>query len=196
MQIYEYPSYADYRRAQYRANKAKLTHVWVRRSNIERIIARLAELGVTARFGLCHGSRNGWEQSFFAELLAGCEVLGTEIAPTAEQFPRTVRWDFHKAKAEWIRAVDFIYSNSLDHARDPLTALAAWLQCLRGAGVLIIEWGSEHEKSNESDPFGATVAEVCEMIRRCGGEIALVEDAPERPERVTYLKLIYARRVG
>jgi hypothetical protein len=45
--------------------------------------------------------------------------MGTEISDTAGQFPYTIQWDFHKTKAEWIDATDFIYSNCFDHSYDP-----------------------------------------------------------------------------
>jgi hypothetical protein len=46
----------------------------------------------------------------------------------------------------------------------------------------------------ESDPFGATLTEVLGLIAECGALVVATEDAPERPEGVTYLTLIYARR--
>ena len=194
MQQFSYPSPQAYRLAQYRANKAKLSHLWARRGNIERIAERLLQRLPVLRLGICHGTRNGWEQSWFEEFLPGCRVTGTEIAPSAEQFPRTVRWDFHRERPDWIGAADFVYSNSLDHAHDPALALRTWLAQLAKGGTLILEWGSEHAEATESDPFGATVPELLALIAEVGGEVDLVEDAPERPARVAELRLIYVRR--
>ena len=36
-------------------------------------------------------------------------MIDTEISETAEQFPNTIQWDFHKVKPEWLSSVDFIY---------------------------------------------------------------------------------------
>lgn len=121
-------------------------------------------------------------------------MLGTEIAPTAEQFPRTIRWDFHDLRPEWSGVCDFVYSNSLDHAMDPRRAVSNWLRSLRPPlGVLVIEWSSEHGESTETDPYGATLDELLDLVRECGGEIVAVDDAPERPRRVSWSKLIYVR---
>ncbi|HET6499027.1 MAG TPA: hypothetical protein VFH17_08260 [Coriobacteriia bacterium] len=192
---YTYPTRDAYLAAQYRANAEKIGTTWARAANIYAVADRVQQLiGAAPRFGLCHGTRNGFEQAMFAELLPGCEVLGTEIAPTAAQFPRTIQWDFHDLRPEWSGVADFVYSNSLDHAMDPRRAVSNWLRSLRPPlGVLVIEWGSEHEQSSETDPYGATLPELLALIAECGGEVVAVDDARERPERVSYLKLVYVR---
>ena len=192
---YTYPTRDDYLAAQTRANADKLCQTWARRANLEAVVDRLCVLlGSEPRFGLCHGTRNGFEQDILSRLLPGCDVLGTEIAPTASQFPRTIQWDFHDLRPEWSGVADFVYSNSLDHAMDPRRAVSNWLRSLRPPlGVLVIEWGSEHEQATETDPYGATLPELLALISECGGEVVAVDDAPERPERVSYLKLIYVR---
>merc|ERR1711920_1130260 len=109
-------------------------------------------------------------------------VLGTEISDTAEQFPNTIQWDFHNAKAEWLSAADFIYSNSLDHAFDPLRALTQWMRCLQPRGVLFLEHCSGHSEigvihdedtrdlqsngryMSGSDMFGASFSEYLRLI--------------------------------
>lgn len=192
---YTYPTRDAYLAAQYRANAEKLGLTWALAANIYAIADRVQQLlGSAPRFGLCHGTRNGFEQAAFASALPGCDVLGTEIAPTAAQFPRTIQWDFHDLRPEWSGVADFVYSNSLDHAMDPRRAVSNWLRSLRPPlGVLVIEWGSEHEQSSETDPYGATLPELLALIAECGGEVVAVDDAPERPERVSYLKLVYVR---
>ncbi len=87
----------------------------------------------------------------------GCEVLGTEIADTALEFPHTLQWDMHEVKPEWRGSVDFIYSNSLDHSYDPRLCLNAWMGCLKPGGICVIEHSPQHEKSTELDPFGASI---------------------------------------
>ncbi|MYB77337.1 MAG: hypothetical protein F4X83_09625 [Chloroflexi bacterium] len=105
--------------------------------------------------GLCHGTRNGFEQRFFSEQ-AGYHVIGTEISDTAGRFENTVQWDFHDVNPDWVSRFDFVYSNSLDQAWSPRTALTTWLNQLTREGVLVIEHTEAHgpEGASEMDPFG------------------------------------------
>ena len=163
MKIHKYKDYDEYRRTQIKANIQKLNHSWVVRDHIQFLASYLQEKVSPLRFGLCHGTRRGLEQSWFREFL-GIEVIGTEISPTAKQFPHTIEWDFHDVKDEWVGAVDFIYSNALDHSYDPQKCLASWMQCVRPGGVCLIEWSKNHIESSSMDPFGATLDEYRQMI--------------------------------
>ena len=68
-------------------------------------------------FGLCHGTRRGFEQKQIKEEFSkrgkDVNVIGTEISDTANQFESTIEWDFHNVHPDWVNNVDFIYSNSL-----------------------------------------------------------------------------------
>ena len=83
-------------------------------------------------------------------------MIGTEISPTATQFPNTIQWDFHDVKPEWISAADFIYSNSFDHSYDPEKCLSNWMSCIRSGGICVIEHTDLHgvQAANELDPLG------------------------------------------
>ena len=94
-------------------------------------------IGHQPKLGLCHGSRQGHEQKHFSKYLQ-IPVLGTDISDTANQFPNTIRWDFHNIADKWINNVDFIYSNSLDHSYDPIHCLRQWFKCLRPGGICIL----------------------------------------------------------
>jgi len=145
-----------YRITQEVGNKNKLNNIWVQEENIEQIASYIGETLSSVQFGICHGTRRGKEQEWFVKFL-GCEVIGTEISETATMFPRTIQWDFHETKPEWLESVDFIYSNSFDHSYDPEKCLNAWMKCVKPGGLCIIEHSSGHEPSgaNELDPFGA-----------------------------------------
>jgi len=105
--------YEAYKRIQVFHNKRKIDEVWADDETLQIIATYIKDnIGVVRR-GLCHGTRRGYEQAIFSELLE-CPVLGTEISDTAEQFANTVQWDFHDQKAEWQNAFSFVYSNSLD----------------------------------------------------------------------------------
>jgi len=174
MKVYRYKSYAAYKKAQVKANRDKLAKSWVKPYVVDLICERIIGVNPRPAFGLCHGTRRGEEQKLFRTRL-GCEVLGTEIADTAEKFSYTIEWDFHQVKDEWLRACDFVYSNSLDHAKNPARALSAWVSCLKPDGLLVIEWVDKlgrgrSKQATATDPFSATTPEVCGLIHDAGGE--------------------------
>lgn len=152
-------SYSEYVEEQQRANIAKIKGQWVPRKAIKylsRLLRR--KLIFTKGFGICHGTRQGNEQRWFHEFLGeGVKVIGTEISNTATMFPNTIKWDFHAVKDEWIGAVDFIYTNALDHSFNPKFAVSQWAKCLTPQGVIILEWTSSSDAThkNKHDIFGA-----------------------------------------
>ena len=170
--------YERYKAVQTAGNRRKIEQVFATEANIDMLAAYLRRrLGQPAA-GLCHGTRRGLEQAWFAERLPGCEVWGTEISDTADQFPQTLQWDFHEVKPEWLGAMDFIYSNSLDHAYDPEKALNAWMSCLRPGGLTLLEHTDLHGASaaTELDPFGVDLAVMPYLIARWAkGRYALVD---------------------
>ena len=106
--------------------------------------------------GLCHGSRNGFEQEFFNNNIKNSKIIGTDISETASQFKNSIVWDFHNIKDSWLGNFDFIYTNSLDQSYDPKLALTTWLDQINNNGFIIIEHSDQHgvRSSGEMDPFG------------------------------------------
>ena len=155
--LHQYESYEQYRRVQTHHNRRKLHLVWADEVTLSLLCDELRrEIPNKERLvGLCHGTRNGFEQRFIADF-AGFDVIGTEISDTADQFERTVHWDFHEVNEEWLGKFDFVYSNSLDHAWNPRQAVETWLNQLNGTGVLALECTHGHgpEATSEMDPFG------------------------------------------
>jgi hypothetical protein len=129
-------------------------------------MAELIRLIPDAKFGICHGARNGYEVAQFKSYLPHLEIIGTDISKTATRFPHMIVWDFHEIKPEWINAVDFIYSNSLDHSYDPPACVAAWMRCIKANGICFIHWGAGHNKSkpDATDCFSATVKEYSDLL--------------------------------
>ena len=184
--------YEEYKKIQEEGNKNKIHCVWVIEKNIKFLSDYVKGQLENVKFGLCHGTRQGREQEWFKKYLK-CEVLGTEISDSAEQFPDTINWDFHKVKPEWLENVDFIYSNSFDHSYDPQKCLRAWMSCLKPGGVCIIEHTSAHEKANKLDPFGANVFYMPYLVLMWGGGdfcVTEVLDAPEKIEALQYNKYL------
>ena len=163
--------YLRYRDAQIAANHAKLDAVWVCKPSIQFLSRFILKTIGKPSFGLCHGTRRGLEQTWFRECLGGeVKVIGTEISDTADQFPHTVRHDFHERRPEWVDAASFVYSNSWNHAFDPAKAFSVWMETLRPGGVAIIEHtiGQRPENASESAPFGISFEDLAKFINTIG----------------------------
>jgi methyltransferase family protein len=191
--------YDKYRQIQVEGNKKKLGWVWVREPNISFLADYIRKTIGQPEFGICHGTRRGLEQQWFRKYL-GCEVIGTEISDTANDFPHTIQWDFHEVKREWIDSVDFIYSNSLDHSYDPPKCLNAWMQCVRPGGLCILEHGSlsTPEGASELDPFGAELEHMPYLITLWGNGkfcVRQILSAPEKDPTLKYLAFIVIQRL-
>jgi hypothetical protein len=191
--------YERYRAVQISGNINKLDRVWAQEENIAFLSDYIVDVIGPPQFGLCHGTRQGKEQEWFRKYL-GCEVMGTEISHTAEQFPHTIQWDFHETKPEWINAVDFIYSNSFDHSYDPEKCLNAWVDCVRIGGLCLIEHTSAHRasKSSELDPFGADLSIMPYLILMWAkgryGVRDLIEAPSKKEDRETHIIVIQKHR--
>ena len=188
--------YERYKRVQTAGNRRKIETVWAGEENIAFLAEFIRGAVGDVRFGICHGTRRGEEQKWFREQL-GAEVIGTEISDTATQFPHTIQWDFHEVKPEWVGAVDFIYSNALDHSYDPRACLDAWMSCLRPGGVCIIEHSAGHERATELDPFGAPIEEMPYLILTWGRgryHVTQILDAPVK--RRAYAKFLVVQRAA
>lgn len=189
--------YGRYKQVQIEGNNLKLNYVWARPENIAFLAGYIREVIGQPTFGICHGTRRGKEQEWFRKHLE-CEVIGTEISETAQQFPHTICWDFHEAKPEWLGAVDFIYSNSLDHSYDPEKCLSVWIDCLKKGGLCIIEHSSDDEGSSETDPFGAGISLMPYLILKwVQGRCAIRDmiDAPSKGACVKYLYFIILQKL-
>lgn len=189
--------YERYKQVQTAGNKEKIGQVWAIEENIAFLAGYIEKRLGPVKFGLCHGTRQGKEQAWFKKYLK-CDVLGTEISDTAEQFLDTIQWDFHDVKPEWIDAADFVYSNSFDHSYDPEKCLKTWMSCVKKGGLCILEHSEGHERATELDPFGADIALMPYMILTWGkGEFCVREilDAPARADEIEYNHFLVIERL-
>jgi len=163
--LYKYKNYKEYKDTQIKGNKNKIDEVWVSKKNI-RFLAKYIKKNIPSpEFGICHGTRRGKEQEWFMKYLP-MEVIGTEISPTATEFPNTIQWDFHDVKKEWISNVDFIYSNSFDHSYKPRECLDTWMSCIKKKGFCILEWTNGHVEYTKLDPFGGSFKDYKKLIKK------------------------------
>ncbi len=157
VKIHKYKDYNEYKETQIYYNKKKIDKVWADEKTLEKISNFLKEnISSNLIKGICHGSRNGFEQNFFNEKKDGFEVIGTDISETAKNYKNSIVHDFHDEKKEWLENFDFVYSNSLDQSFDPQKALNTWLKQIKLGGYVIIEHSDQHGvvSSGKMDPFG------------------------------------------
>ncbi len=182
--------YNAYKQIQEKGNKRKLEATWAMEENIAFLSDFLKTRLGKIQFGICHGTRSGKEQAWFNKYV-GCEVLGTEISDTAENYKNTIQWDFHKTKPEWKGNVDFIYSNSFDHSYDPEKCLNAWMSCLKPGGLCIIEHSSANEKARELDPFGVDIAHMPYLVLTWAKGKYCIREIIDTPAKPTILEYSY-----
>jgi len=160
MKIYKYKSYNDYVEEQTAHNIRKIGKgvVWVKEDTIRKIV----EMHGPAKNIICHGTRSGEEQKYFLKQYPEAEVIGTEISPTATNYPNTVQWDFAEENKEWLNKFDIVYSNSFDHSFDPHKTIECWKNQLSENGALYVEWPlvPQHQKSTSMDPTGGSELEL------------------------------------
>jgi len=186
MKLYEHENYAEYVNAQVKKNERKIKNVWVNSNEITLIVKRIKKLIPDAQFGICHGVRNAWEVKRFRDLLK-INVIGTDIAPSANDFENTIQWDFHKIKKEWKHSVDFIYSNSFDHSFDPEMCLDKWMKCVRKSkGICFIHWMSSNtNKIDAADCFAGTIKNYREMFNK---KYKVVEEFGHKKRKIFAIK--------
>jgi len=157
VKIHKYKNYEEYKETQIHYNKLKLDKVWADKDTLKLVSNFLKENIQSSNLrGICHGSRNGFEQKCFQEEIVNSEVIGTDISETAKNFENSFIHDFHEEKKEWLDNFDFVYSNSLDQSYDPKKALNTWLKQIKKDRYIILEHSDQHavRSSNKMDPFG------------------------------------------
>lgn len=185
--LHEYPSYEKYREVQILHNKRKIKNVWADKATLQRV-SNLVVKNTDKRpiKGLCHGTRNGFEQNFLNSLNIGIEALGTDISETAEDYENSVQWDFHDVNDEWKNRFDFIYTNSLDQSWQPKKALVVWLEQLAENGILIIEHTEAHgpKGASEMDPFGVKPTAMPYILTMWFGSQISISHSVEKKENM------------
>ena len=155
--IYKYKNYDEYKDTQIFFNKQKINKVWADENTLKIVSNFLKENIKSDKIkGLCHGSRNGFEQRCFLNEIPNAEVIGTDISETANDYDNSIVHDFHDEKKDWIENFDFVYSNSLDQSYDPEKALNIWINQVKKDRYVIIEHSDQHGviSSGKMDPFG------------------------------------------
>ena len=170
MKILTFESYEEYKRVQVSANTLKFSQVYAEDPELKRIAAHFLTHNCNEGLGLCHGVRNGYEVRKFRSLMPALNIIGTDISPTAEKIANCIVWDMHELKPEWVGAVNFMYSNSWDHAYDPNLLFARWSECLAPDGRLYLSYTDLHSERGVSentkiDVVGCSLDELIRMVQ-------------------------------
>jgi SAM-dependent methyltransferase len=130
-----YPSYEDYVRHQ--QSKPVDTRTTDHDDKLcAALAARLRDDGVTAgASALCLGARFGGEVRGFLDI--GCFAVGIDLR-TAPESKHVLFGDFHSLQFP-DACVDFVYTNSLDHAYDITAVLAEINRVLKPSGRLLVD---------------------------------------------------------
>ena len=182
----EYSSYEEYKKTQIFHNVRKINKVFADKTTLKRVAnIVLNEFKDENHIkGICHGSRNGFEQNFLRELSERIYCIGTDISETAKNYENSVHWDFHDVNQSWIGSQNFIYTNSLDQSWQPKVALQTWLSQLKPNGMLIIEHTSAHTPTNasKSDPFGVRPTVMPYILTMWFGSQISIEHSVEKKD--------------
>ena len=172
MKIYNYESYDEYVEEQTKANKKKITNVWVR----ENVLSIIKMYYKTPDIILCHGTRNAAEQKIFKKFYPEAKIMGTEISETASQFPNTINHDFHEELPQYVGKCDIVYSNSFDHSYDPEKCMKTWVGQVKEGGHLFLELMIGYEnRSKASDPLEISRQEVINLAEKQGMKYLITE---------------------
>ena len=168
MKIYKYKNYSEYVNCQKEANSRKSANVWAVEENIK-FLADYINKNIEAKTGLCHGTRGGYEQAWFRKYISGCDVIGTEIGDASAKY--TMQWDFNQYHPDLENNFDFIYSNSFDHAFNPMETIKIWFEQLKSGGYIFLEYDKRQEHTgeisksvNKTDPVSITIDELITLI--------------------------------
>lgn len=198
MEQYKFDSYESYLKAQ-----RKVTFKNMKKSEMPcftspKVVDAIRDIHISpVEFGLCHGCRDGQELTLFENRLGG-NWIGTEIVEELCDNLRIIHHDFSNIRNDWIGKFDVIYSNSLDHARDPFRTLKAWVACLSDRGSLYVEWTSWHGrlgiKGNRADCFAATDVEYEQLLSSAGRIISKIEIEDVSRRGIPFIRKVFKVR--
>ena len=180
MKIFEHANYDHYKRAQsshvenhQRIIKQRgLTEEsgealgWAKDSHLIEINNTIERLLGNYRFNIiCHGVRNGYEAKFFMDRIGIDRAYSTDLS-NVFMFNRTnfFHQDFDTVVESWEGAFDALYSNSVDHSRNPGKTLGMWADQLRTDGIMAINF-SCGPKATDCDCFALSITDFLHEIQ-------------------------------
>ena len=177
METYEHKNYDWYKAVQRKltarkTNQGQSIMSWIDEAGIIAVNKLIHYYVTDIQTIVCHGCRNGIEVDAFQRLNPMVKVFGTDIYGKAYKYDRKYfrEMDFDDVPPEWVGYFDVIYSNSIDHSRNPINTLMAWKTELRNNGICFINfhWGRgvSREDCFHLDPvrYEEEIKEMAEKI--------------------------------
>jgi len=181
MIIYEHKDYDEYVRLQRRltrrkTNNGRNTFYWIKEDGLLNVNKLIHSYIGDIKTMVCHGCRNGLEVNVLQNLNPDAKVFGTDLYGKAYKYDKTYfkEIDFDIVPEEWKGYFDVVYSNSIDHSREPINTLLAWKSELKDGGICFVNfhWGRgvSREDCFHLDPDNHEL-EIKEIAERVGMKI-------------------------
>jgi hypothetical protein len=182
MELHAFKSYAHYIKAQKRTLHRRGIGPYFSVENIDDICNWLKAHKARVRRGICHGARCGREADQFLIHFPKMLMFGTDIVPKSGKASRyktkcdVIQHDFMNPVKRWENKFDVLYSNSLDHAYDPVACLETWFGQLKPErGHMFIHWNtSDRGTGGGGDCFGAHLDEYIDLLNDQGQVVDLI----------------------
>lgn len=211
MKHYQYRDYDHYVKSQRAGYDRKKNRCWANEENIAAICdflkLRADNSGSNgerykAEYGLCHGTRAGYEQKWFMRHLGKTSsVIGTEIGDTEAE--NTFQRDFNNEYSDFLGVFDFLYSNAFDHAYEPQKTIVVWSRQIKIGGVIVIEWDERNEHTgavdgtiSKTDPLSMTLRELEKNIPLWCKELRHIATVDMPVVTFGYRKAVIFERIG
>jgi len=187
MELYPHTNYRRYVKWQRLLTEKKTEHgtklrSWVDEAMINNINRLIHIHTREIKNIVCHGCRNGLEVNLLQDINPGVIVYGTDIYNEAYMYDRKYfrNIDFDTIPEEWLGYFDVVYSNSIDHSRDPVKTLTLWGMELKDSGICYVSfyWGRGVSKQ---DCFqldrNRPMEEISEISKQIGMNVVYISEA-------------------
>lgn len=141
-----------YEAIQQKASEEKYALSWAKRDTCNEILSILANIGNPALAILCHGVRRGEELRYFSH--SGIEeIVGTDLYVPPDADGRILKCNMSQPQQAFDSRFDVVYSNSIDHAQNPLNTLLVWAAQLKNkpSSRIVLELDAGHSACGSSD---------------------------------------------
>lgn len=177
MEQYEHKNYDWYVAVQRKLTARKTNHgqgcmTWIDKDGLKKVNDLIHVYARKVRTVVCHGCRSGIEVNVLQKLNPDARVYGTDLYGDAFLYDRTYfrEMDFDTVPVEWINYFDVVYSNSIDHSRNPINTLMSWKAELKRHGICFVNfhWGRglSREDCFHLDPkrYNEEIMEIGETV--------------------------------
>lgn len=177
METYKHENYEWYVAVQRKLTARKTHHgqtvmAWIDEEGLVEVNKLIHNYITDVQTMVCHGCRNGVEVDVLQKLNPEAKVFGTDLYGEAYKYDRTYfkEMDFDVVPEEWKGYFDVVYSNSIDHSRQPLNTLLAWKSELKEDGIIFVNfhWGRGVSREDcfhlDRDRYENEIKEIGEAV--------------------------------